>query len=670
MNNSRALIIILLLFIVLVVLIGRLFTIQVTQHEKYSKIAQRQQNKTIKINAERGLIKDRNGELLAYTKDDVSLFVDTRMTNKKEKLKIAKRFAAQFGKTEKYYLQKLNKAKKNICLEKKASKEDVLNLSDFIASGYFQVEDYSRVYPYGSLASHVLGYVDRKLVGTNGIEKKFNKNLTGINGYKYIERDAQGRIVTVNQKFSAKPTTGNNIELTIDRNLQKILEEELQSGLKKFRGESAIGIIMNPQTGEVLALSNQPDYDPTNYNIFSDLQRRNRALTDTYEPGSTIKPLVMSMLIEEGLTYESEITNTDNGKYKVKGATITDSHTFDKLTSTEIISHSSNIGIAKLSDRIDDNLFYKYLRDYGFGNLTSIDLPGETAGMLKKPKRYSKISKNFISFGYEIAVTPIQLLTAYCALINGGNLYRPYIVKAVRDAKGNYIDEFSSKKIRQVISEKTSKRLVEMMKHTVEDGTGVEAKLSNVVVGGKTGTAQRLIDKKYSRTKYNSSFVGFFPADNPKYVTLILVKSPSIGKYGGKVAAPIFKNIAERIVDSDKSIILRKANEPIIENKKYATNAVKKNELFVTSNLPTESSSKNTERKVKYSGNGETMPNLYNYTKRDAMKVLNDLGLKYKIVGSGNVVWQSIQPGNGLKDISVCEIKCQLAKKNSRVRIN
>jgi cell division protein FtsI/penicillin-binding protein 2 len=669
MNNSRALLIILLLFVVLVVLLGRLFTIQITQHEKYAKIAKRQQNKTIKINAERGLIKDRNGELLAYTKDDVSLFVDTRMTNKKEKEKIAKRFAAQFGKSKKYYLKKLNRAKKNICLEKKASKEDVLNLSDFIASGYFQVEDYSRVYPYGSLASHVLGYVDRKLIGTNGIEKKFNENLTGINGYKYIERDAQGRIVTVNQKFSAKPTTGNNIELTIDKNLQKILEEELQSGLKKFRGESAIGIIMNPQTGEVLALSNQPDYDPANYNVFSNLARRNRALTDTYEPGSTMKPLVMSMLLEEKLTYESEVTNTENGRYKVRGATITDSHDYDKLTSTEIISHSSNVGIAKLSDRIDDNLFFKYLRDYGFGNLTSIDLPGETRGMLKKPKRYSKISKNFISFGYEISVTPIQLITAYCALINGGNLYRPYVVKAIRDTKGNYIDEFTSKKIRKVISKETSKRVIEMMKETVSNGTGIEANLPNVAVGGKTGTAQILIDRKYSNSKYNSSFVGFFPADNPKYVSLILVKSPSIGKYGGRVAAPIFKKIAERIVDSDKSIIIRKKNEIIIDDKKYAVNE-KETDVFVTSNLAASDNRTNSKRDIKYSGNSSAMPNLYSFTKRDAIKILNDLNVKYKIIGSGNVVWQSVQPGSKLKNISLCKIKCQLAKTNSRIRIH
>ena len=670
MNNARTLVIIFILFIVLVVLIGRLFTIQITEHEKYSKIAQRQQNKTIKIKAERGLIKDRNGELLAYTKDDVSLFIDTRMTNKKEKEKIAKRFSSQFGKTEKYYLKKLNSANQNICLEKKASKEDVLSLSDFIASGYFKVEDYSRVYPYGSLASHVLGFVDIELVGVNGVEKQFNKNLTGVDGYKYIERDVQGRIVTVNQKFSAKPEVGNNIELTIDRNLQKILEEELNNGIKKYKGKSGVGIIMNPNSGEILALTNQPDYDPANYSLFSDLERRNRVLTDTYEPGSTMKPLVMSILLEEELTHEREVINTENGKYKVKGATIRDTHIFGKLTSTGIISYSSNVGIAKLSDRIDDNLFYRYLRDYGFGNITSINIPGETAGVLKKPKNYSKISKYFISFGYEIGVTPIQLLTAYCALVNGGNLLQPYIVKSLRDANGNYIEEFSSNKIRRVISEKTSKRVVEMMKEAVSDGTGSEAKLSNVVVAGKTGTAQRLIDKKYSSSDYNSSFVGFFPADNPQYITLIVIKSPKIGKYGGRVAAPIFKNIAERIVDSGKNFIQQKKNEKTIDDSKYANNEVTNREIFTTSDLPGQNAENNSERKTEYSGNGSSMPNLYSLTKRDAIKVMNDLGVKYKINGSGNVIWQSVVPGSGLEKNVECEIKCELSKSNSRLRIN
>ena len=247
------------------------------------------------------------------------------------------------------------------------------------------------------------------------------------------------------------------------------------------------------------------------------------------------------------------LKSTENGKYKIRGATIRDTHQFENLTSSGIISHSSNIGMAKLSDRIDEDTFYRYLRDYGFGNLTSIDLPGETNGMLKKPKNYSNVSKKFISFGYEIGVTPLQLITAYCALVNGGDLLQPFIVKSIIKPNGEIIKSFSRNKIRSVISEKTSKRVIEMMKDVVEEGSGVEAKLSNIQVAGKTGTSQRLVNKEYSSSSYNSSFVGFFPAENPKYITLIVVKAPKIGRYGGKVAAPIFHEIASRIVDSDKT---------------------------------------------------------------------------------------------------------------------
>ena len=670
MNNARVLLILFFVLVLLIVLVLRLFTIQVSEHQKYSKIAERQQNKSVTIEAERGLIKDRNGETLVFTKNDVSLFIDTRMTNTKEKEKIAKRFSKLFNKSESYYLNILNSANKNICIEKKASKDKILQLSDFMINGYFQIEDYSRIYPYGSLASHILGFVDRNLDGISGIEKQFNKHLTGIDGYNFIENDVQGRVVTINREYSADPISGNNIELTIDRNCQTILEDELTKGLKKYNGESAIGIIMEPVTGEILAWSNKPDYDPANYNIYSDSERRNRALTDTYEPGSTIKPLIMSILLEESLTYENEITNTENGIYKVKGATITDTHKFQKLNSTEIISHSSNVGIAKLSDKIDDDTFYKYLRDYGFGNLTSINLPGETPGFLKKPKQYSKISKNFISFGYEIAVTPIQLLNAYCALVNGGDLLQPYIIKSIKDNKGNFIEESSRKKIRTVVSNKTSKRVIEMMKEAVENGTGIEAQIPNIQVAGKTGTAQRLINNKYSSSEYNSSFVGFFPAENPKYIALIVVMSPTVGKYGGKVAAPIFHDIAKRIAESDKNIVKDNFQNKILNDAKMVSNKIQDEEIFVTSNLKEESESYQRSRNGSVINEISIMPNLINFTKRDAIKTLNNLGIKYKISGSGNVIKQSILAGTKISNNSVCNLKCELLKENSKLRIN
>lgn len=670
MNNSRVLIVIAVVFLALMILVGRLFNIQVTDHERYSQIAEKQQNKTVKIKAERGLITDRNNEILAYTKDDVSLFVDTRMTNKKAKERIATKFAKVFGKKKKHYLRLLNSANKNICLEKKAVREDVMQLSEFVVEGYFQIEDYSRVYPYGSLASHVLGYVDRKLAGVSGVEKYFDDKLTGTDGYKLMENDVLGRVVTVNQEFSRKPVPGNTVKLTINKTYQKILETEVRKGLKKFKGKSAVGIIMDPNTGEILALTNQPDYDPKNYNIFPSYKRRNRTITDTYEPGSTIKPLTMSILLNEDLTYENEKINIENGVYRVKGATIRDTHEYDYLTSTGIIQHSSNVGIAKLSNRIDDDTFYRYLRNFGFGSLTCVDLPGETPGLLKKPKYYSKISKKFISFGYEISVTPLQLALAYSALVNGGELMQPYVTQQVTDSRGNVVEEFMPKKIRRVVTEKTSDRIKKMMKEVVEDGTGTEAYIPGVSIGGKTGTSQKLINKHYSNKEYNSSFVGFFPVENPQILILIVVSSPKIGRYGGKVAAPIFHEVAKRILDNDGTEI--KKEVPKNKHEIAPKLTLQQNEdVFVTSNLPEQRVLlPSSNKKKKYSVDSTVMPNLNSYTKREAIKILHDLGIKYKAEGSGTVVSQSIKPNTKIKDGLVCVIKCENPNLKNRVRIN
>lgn len=669
MNNSRALVIIVFVFLILLILVGRLFTIQVSEHNHFAKIAENQQNSSVKIKAERGLITDRNNEILAYTKDDISLFVDTRMTNKNEKEKIAAKFSEVFGKKKSHYLKLLNSASKNICLEKKAVKEEVIQLAEFVIDGYFKSEDYSRIYPYGSLASHVLGYANKQLVGVAGIEHQLNDQLTGNDGYRFIEKDVKGRVISVNQEISTKPTPGNNVKLTINKNYQKILESEISKGLKEFQGESAMGIIMDPNTGEILALSNQPDYDPKNYNLSKDTRRRNRVVTDTYEPGSTIKPIIMSILLDEDLTREDEIINTENGTYRVRGATIRDTHEYDYLTTAGIIKHSSNIGMAKLSDRIDADTFYRFLRDYGFGNLTSIDLPGETPGLLKKPKTYSKISKKFISHGYEISVTPLQLITAYSALINGGDLLQPFIVKEVKDFSGNIVEEYEKNKIRSVISEETSERMKKIMKSVVEDGSGELASVPGLSIGGKTGTSQKLINKQYSNREYNSSFVGFFPVENPQMVILIIVDSPKVGRYGGKVAAPIFHEVASKIFDADRNKIIEKIPEKKDDNSPKLK-PQQNHDIFVSSDLPEKNAINKTKSFKKYAIDSTVMPNLHNFTKREAIKILTDLGIKYSAQGSGTVISQSIEPNTKIKDGLVCLIKCESAASKNRLRIN
>ncbi len=671
MSNSRALLIIVVVFFVFGVLIVRLYDIQISKHKYYTLIADRQQNLTRPIKAERGIIKDKNGEVLGFTKDNVSFFADTRMMNNTRIDSVSALFARVFQKNKLYYKNLIKNGDGNTCLERKVPMEQALKIKDAPIDGLFYEDDFTRVYPYGSLASHVIGFVNTNMVGIEGVEKIYNDKLTGTDGKYLIERDVIGRPVSVNDNLSQPPVSGDNITLTINRAYQRILEEELSSGLKKYEAKSAVGIIMNPNTGEVLALVNVPDYDPANYNLFDANARRDRALTDTYEPGSTFKSIVMSILLSKNLVKEDEVINTENGVYKFKNVKIKDTHKFEKLTVKEILEQSSNIGMSKLSQRISDDDLYKSLRDFGFSNPTAIDLPSEASGYLKKPSQYSGLSKAFLSFGYEISVTPIQLISAYAALINGGILYQPYVVKSVSNYRGNILQENNPIKIRQVIPSNISEEMRELMVGVVEEGTGKEARLEDVLVGGKTGTSQILVDNSYSSKEHNSSFVGFFPAKDPKVICFILYNAPEVGKYGGLVSAPVFHNIAKRLVDADINLV---PNRKRIQRAGSLINNViadsKSNESVISFLNPGNNSERQKMEREFNLANRTTMPNLVNKTLRDAVSMLTELGMKYKILGGGKVISQSIEAGSLILRDSVCVLKCETHINITSINLN
>ncbi len=673
MINSRALILTGILLLIFIALISKLFTIQIANHEYYSLIAERQQNKPMIIKAERGLIKDSDGEVLSFTADNISFFADTRMMNAARIDSISNIFSRTFNKPAEYYSQLISGGNGNVCLEKKVPLDAALSLKKTVIEGLFNQQDYSRIYPYGNLASHILGFVNRDFVGVEGIEKTFQNQLVGKDGYYSIERDVIGRVISVDEQISNAAVPGNQIFLTISKNYQTILEEELAAGIKKYGGESAVGIIMNPNTGEILGLANLPDYNPANYESASAESRRNRAITDTYEPGSTMKSISLSILLDQNLVNENELVNTENGKYYIKNVPILDTHPNKQLTVRGVLEQSSNVGMAKLSDRISDETFYKYLRDFGFGNYTQVELPGEASGFLKKPGAFSLVTKPFLSFGYEIGLTPLQLTAAYCALINGGNLLQPYLVKKIVSGSGQIIEETQPKKIRTVISKSTSDRIKNLMIGVVQNGTGTAARLDNISIGGKTGTAQRLVNHSYSSSTHNSSFIGFFPAENPNVVCFILINAPKIGAYGGLVAAPIFHQIAKRLIDSDMSLV---PNKNKIEEKKnladqliaeIKTSQAKNQTSFA--NVSEKSLTKPETRNF-FSGNVSAVPNLISLSMRDAIAQLTELGLKYKISGTGKVVWQSLQPGSKLVQGAECIIKCETTFKKNPAGIN
>ncbi len=680
MNNLRAIFIIVLMTAFASILIVQLFDIQINEHEDWTYYAEKQQVQVKPIRAERGLIFDRNGELLAFDRNDVSFYVDLKMF-RNEKQKFPKKFARNYSlviekfsgaldESKSYFEKILREDTSTVCLAYKIPRDKSAAVADLGVDWLKLKDDPTRIYPYESLASHVLGYMGPdKFEGADGIEKACNELLVGTNGKMIAERDVKGRTLTILEDATIQPVNGKNIVLTIDKNYQKILEEELIKGLDTYKSNSAIGIIMNPQNGEVLALANEPDFNPNLYWEADDLVRSNRALVNPYEPGSTFKCISLSTLLDKNLCNPTEKIFTENGVYKYKSIKITDSHRHGTLTVREIIEQSSNIGMAKLISRIKDFDFYKYMRDFGFGNYTGIELPTESRGKLRRPgtRFFDDYTLRTMSYGYGIMATPLQIATAYCALVNGGNLYQPQIVKEIKSHDGSQKETVSSKFIRRVIGKEASETIKSFMVGVVENGTGKFAKSSIVKYAGKTGTSEILENNKYS-SRNTASFVGYFPVSNPKIVCLIVYDSPQVGRMGGTVAAPVFKAVAERLVELEPALLISNENEqskPHIDevlassNKETGTiSYLNKSEINSTQN----------EKPIKIQ-NKKVMPNIVNHNLRDAINILNQIGIKYKVIGNGKVVSQSIQPGFKLQPNSVCSIICE-EKKVTGIRLN
>lgn len=658
MINSRVFWILISISIFCILLIVKLFDLQILKNEESAFYAKRQQNRSEFIKAERGLIYDRNHILLVYNRNDISFFLDSKSIESKDRLSVTKKLSSLFKNKPSYYAQMMRGKSNTICIEKKVPNEKSLLLKNLNLPALYFKEDPTRIYHYNNLASHILGYVDDQMIGVDGVENSFNDALKGEDGIRQVERSAGGRMITVSEEDTKPSVPGLNIQLTIDKKIQSILEEELTNGVKTYNASSATGIVMNPNNGEILALANVGDYDPNNFSGYNDFNRKNRSITDVYEPGSTMKAISLAALLDQNLCSINEVLNVENGTYKFHDKTIRDTHKNLKLSVRGILEQSSNIGMTKLIQRIDDEMLYKYLRGFGFGTYTSIELPGEVKGTLTKPSQWSLVSKAFMSFGYEMTATPLQIITAFSALINGGILYQPQIVKRLLNSYGETKLEYQHREVRRIISQKTSDRMKVLLASVVKNGSGQNAQLDFISVGGKTGTSKIIENGKYSESNYNSSFVGFFPAENPEVICLILVNSPKVGGYGGLVAAPIFKEVAKgMMLNLHESY--QKEMEKITESEDVQfikTKNLQKQELIVTKSI---SQKLNDDRHVK---KNSTMPDLRNYTLREGLVILTKLGMNYKVSGSGKIVSQNIKPGTQIKRGSVCKITCSESK--------
>ena len=434
-------------------------------------------------------------------------------------------------------------------IKRKASTDEIIHLKKAALSGVRFRSEQKRFYPKRELAANVIGFVGTDDYGLAGIEQTYQGKLKGMVYSQPIKQDGRGRNIQNLGSLSRSNLGNYDLMLTLDEVIQFTAEYHLTKQVERYKADSGMAVVMNPNSGEIYAMANVPQFNPNNYNKFTPETRKNNTVVSSYEPGSIFKPIVAAAALDNGIAQPHDKFFCENGSFKIGGKNIGEAsnHKYGSLSMQEIIAKSSNIGAIKIAQKLGKDSFYEYIRKFGFGEKTSIRLPGVSSGLLGKRKNWNERSLASISFGQEIAVTPLQMVVALSAIANGGTLMEPHIAKALmRD--GKIIKEIKPKKIRRVISEKTSRQMMEILKFVVENGTGKKAAIDGFEVAGKTGTAQKYITEtqSYSKTEFISSFIGYAPADNPRLAILVMIDNPKGRHWGGVVAAPVFVKIVEK----------------------------------------------------------------------------------------------------------------------------
>jgi len=537
-----------LLFMALIILEGRLYDLQILNHQKFFRQASKGQTKSIKISPKRGSIYDRNLEKLAVNIPSYSLYA--RPGKISHSKKVARKLSPIVRMKVSSLTKKLRQKKVFVWLKRKLSLAQKKRIEALGLKGVGFVEESKRFYPQGELASSLLGFAGVDNQGLAGVELSYNSELQGEAGHFWIKEDALGYEIPFAKDTLQALVPGKNLVLTLDNVIQSMVEQELSLTLKKTKAKSVEALFMDPQTGEILALANKPDYDPNHYSDYSPFTRKNRVVQSLYEPGSSFKSFTASALLQEGLTDLDEKIYCGES-VRVANHLFHDWKNFDRdLSVTEIFENSSNVGVIELASRMKKEKFYKYIRLFGFGSRTGVDLPGEGKGIVRSPSDWSLTDLPAISIGQGIAVTPVQMVAALSALINGGKLLRPYVVKYVSSSDGKIIKENRPLVIRRVSSESLSQTIKSLLEGVVEEGTGKRAKVTGYSLGGKTGTAQIPASNRrgYLSNKYIASFMGFAPVDSPRIAGIVIIKEPTGAYYGGEVAAPLFRRIMKRVL--------------------------------------------------------------------------------------------------------------------------
>ena len=540
--------------IILIAIIIKVFYIQVFAYEKLNTLAESLWSRELPIKADRGLIVDRNGEVLATNITTVSLVVVPGQIDDPEK--VAQDLASILGTDYQDMLKHVTKSTsiERVHPEGRGLDFEVAEKIDALGyDGVYLLKESKRYYPYETVLSHVLGYVGIDNQGLSGIELYYDEYLTGADGAIKYFSDGKGNKLELTEVYEA-PTSGITLELTIDINLQLAIENELDNAMSKYSPEQGLIVAMDPDTGEILAMASRPNFDSNEYQDYTtEIINRNLPIWMTYEPGSTFKIITLSAALEEQTINLFEDTFTDSGSINVDGATIHcwKSGGHGMQTMLEVVENSCNPGFVKIGQTLGTETLMHYIDAYGFGDKTGIDLNGESTGILFDVDDMGPVELATTSFGQGISVTPIQQIRAVSAAINGGKLYTPYIVGAFLESETNsLIEKIEPEMTSQVISEETSSLVRYALESVVANGSGKNAYIENYRVGGKTGTAQKVQNGSYLDGNYILSFMGFMPADDPEIVVYVAIDNPKgVTQYGGVVSAPIARNVLMSAID-------------------------------------------------------------------------------------------------------------------------
>ena len=618
----------------------RLFHVQVLNGEHYQKTVVKQSQTKQGIPPTRGNIFDRKNRPLTRNIIHYTLSANPSMVIDKDGL--AEEISKRTGKPKEVYLKKLNSNSKFEYLERDLQKEKLGSLETTSFEGLNLERKFRRYYPHNHIAAQLIGFTNLDDDGISGIEKDFNDYLKGSPGWIYKTKGWSGKIQHKSGMPFKRPVDGNNIQLTIDLEYQSILEEELKKRQLETKSSSATGIIMDPQTGEILAMATTPGFDNNQFQSTKPELHRIRSITDQFEPGSTFKVVSAISAIYDGQIGLQDEFNCENGSFKYYSEEISDHEEFGMLTLSQIIQHSSNIGIIKMMEQVGPKTLFSKSRDFGFGSKTGISLNGEVTGKLKKHTEWSAVSLGMIAMGHEVAVTAIQLAVAYSSIANGGYLLKPLIVNQIMAPEGSIVYDEEPIVARKIADTVSMKNIREMLRNVITKGTGQNAKIAGWQVAGKTGTAQKWKDGNYSNDKFISNFIGFLPYEDPQLLALVMLDEPSKPfHWGNEGAAVAFKRIMERIINMDDSILPPSKKKPndIIEMDKVITHVNNENKKFENKLPPMQLSTltRNTTKTI--------VPEVRGLSMRRAMATLNNSNLKYKISGSGKVYWQHPKPG-------------------------